>query len=214
MRILIFSFLIFLVAPAWAKSSYDLPYVGDMKIHKTVFEDTFIQIARDNNIGFNELRSANPFIDPWLPGADVELTLPTRHLLPDVPHEGIVINLPEMRLYYFKDKGQPPITHPLGVGREGLSTPTGTTQVVRKIDGPTWRPTARMREENPELPSSVPPGPENNGPPLGVAAVYGGSAAPYIEPVLHVKAGSTTETITISKPMRIESCGGTARIGG
>ncbi|MCB9987795.1 MAG: L,D-transpeptidase family protein [Rhodospirillales bacterium] len=169
MRFFLPALLIIAAFPVWAADVYDRPYIGDMKTHTTVFEDTFIQIARDNNIGFNELRSANPDIDPWLPGADVKLTLPTRHILPDADHQGIVINLPEMRLYYFKDKNEPPITHPLGVGREGLATPTGTTSIVRKVDGPIWRPTPRMREENPDLPAAVPPGTEN---PMGTHALY------------------------------------------
>lgn len=152
-----------------ANKPYFLPYVGDIKHYKTRYEDTLVKIARTYNLGFNELRSANPEVDPWLPGANVDLVLPTRHLLPDAPREGIVVNLADMRLYYFYEADQPPITHPLGVGREGLSTPSGQTRVVRKIEGPTWRPTARMREEDPELPASVPAGPEN---PMGTHALY------------------------------------------
>lgn len=91
------------------------------------------------------------------------------HLLPDAPHEGIVINLPEMRLYAYIEDGEPPVTYPIGIGREGLQTPVGQTKIVRKKIGPTWRPTVRMREENPDLPVSVAAGPEN---PLGTHALY------------------------------------------
>ncbi|HIF25729.1 MAG TPA: L,D-transpeptidase [Micavibrio sp.] len=157
------------VAPMSTPKPYDLPYVGDMKTHITNYEDTLVKIARDNNLGFIELRSVNPDIDPWMPGDNTKLTLPTRHLLPDAPYEGIVINLPEMRLYAFQKDGSPPITHPIGVGRDGLSTPQGTTKVVRKMIGPSWRPTARMRAEKPELPAVVTPGPDN---PLGTHALY------------------------------------------
>lgn len=148
---------------------YVQPYVGAMSHYKTSYEDTLVKIARAHDLGFNELRSANPTIDPWLPGDGGDLVLPGRHLLPDAPRDGIVINLPEMRLYYFYQPDQPPITHPLGVGREGLSTPSGETQVIRKTEGPSWRPTARMREEDPSLPAVVPAGPEN---PLGTHALY------------------------------------------
>lgn len=144
-------------------------YVGDMQIYITRYEDTLIEIARDFNLGFNELRSANPFVDSWMPGARKELIIPARHLLPDVQRRGIVINLPEMRLYMFDRDGLVERTHPIGVGREGLSTPLGSTTVTRKIEGPTWRPTARMRREDPKLPAVVPPGPNN---PMGTHAIY------------------------------------------
>ena len=90
-------------------------------------------------------------------------------MLPDAPRKGLVINLSEMRIYYFKNPGEQPLTYPISIGREGLQTPKGTTSIVRKKEGPTWRPTARMREEDPELPASVPPGPDN---PLGTHAMY------------------------------------------
>lgn len=155
--------------PFPASKPYLMPYVGEESRYVTKYEDTLVKIARRYDLGFNELRSANPDVDPWLPGAGVELILPARHLLPTISHEGIVINLPEMRLYYFYDPDEPPLTHPLGVGREGLSTPSGQTRVIRKTEGPTWRPTLRMRTENPELPAVVPAGPEN---PLGTHALY------------------------------------------
>ncbi|MCB1556295.1 MAG: L,D-transpeptidase family protein [Alphaproteobacteria bacterium] len=156
-------------SPLPSEKPYLLPYVGEMQTHKTRYEDTLVQIARDHDLGFNELRAANPGVDPWLPGKGVKLTLPTRHLLPRAPHEGIVINLPEMRLFYYENPYRAPITHPLGVGREGLSTPSGTTTVIRKQEKPDWRPTARMRTDNPDLPSVVPPGTAN---PLGTHILY------------------------------------------
>lgn len=157
-----------LISPA-AADVYDKPYVGDTAIYKARYEDTMVQLARDNNLGFNELRAANPDVDPWMPGAGTEILLPSRHLLPDAPHEGIVINLPEQRFYYYYKAGEPPITHPIGVGREGLSTPMGATSIVRKKIGPTWRPTPRMRSEDPTLPEAIGPGPDN---PLGTHAMY------------------------------------------
>ena len=148
---------------------YSLSYVGDMRYHTAEYEDTFIKIARDNDIGYVELRAANPYTDPWMPGEGTEIVLPTRHLLPDAGREGIVINLPEQRLYAFVTPGEPPVTHPIGVGRTGLETPTGKTSVVRKKIGPVWRPTARMRAEDPSLPVQIGPGSDN---PLGTHALY------------------------------------------
>jgi len=168
LKSLLLVFLLVLVsAKAWAK--YDLPYVGDQIEYTAEYEDTFVYLARDYNLGFVEMRAANPDIDPWIPGEGTKLVLPTRHLLPNAPRDGIVINLPEMRLYKFFDDGKAPESFPIGVGREGLSTPTGQTKVVRKVVGPVWRPTPRMRKEDPDLPESVPAGPEN---PMGTHALY------------------------------------------
>jgi L,D-transpeptidase ErfK/SrfK len=152
-----------------AVNKYNKDYFGETIIHNAVFEDTLIHLARKNGLGFVELRSANPTLDAWIPGAGAQIILPKQHLLPDAPRNGLVINLAEMRVYYFKDHNQPPQTYAISVGREGLETPTGSTKIVRKKDGPTWRPTKRMREEDPDLPMSVGPGPEN---PLGTHALY------------------------------------------
>jgi len=154
---------------ASAANKYDKDYFGETIVHKAVFEDTLIHLARNNSMGFVELRAANPTLDAWIPGAGANIILPKQHILPEAPRNGIVINLAEMRLYYFKEKGQPPITYPLSIGRDGLQTPMGKTSVVRKKDGPTWRPTKRMRDEDPSLPVSVGPGPDN---PLGSHALY------------------------------------------
>lgn len=148
---------------------YTLDYVGNLASHKAAYEDTLVNVSRGYGLGFVELRAANPGIDPWLPGKGTKIKLPTRHLLPDAPREGIVINLPEMRLYAFADPSEPPLTFPIGVGRVGLDTPLGNTTVRSKTVAPKWRPTKRMRDEDPDLPDVVGPGPEN---PLGTHALY------------------------------------------
>lgn len=162
----ILSILLFLaiITPAHA-----VDYVGDVKRIRASQDDTLLQIMRDHNLGYVEIRAANPGVDVWLPGRGTPVLLPTRHLLPDAKREGVVINLAEMRLYLFLDGADNPKTFPLGIGREGLRTPVGTTKITRKKDGPSWRPTARMRAEDPELPSVVPPGEDN---PLGTHALY------------------------------------------
>jgi L,D-transpeptidase ErfK/SrfK len=143
--------------------------VGTPRIHVARHEDTMVTIARENNVGFVELRLANPGVDIWLPGEGTRVSLPTQRILPDAPREGVVINLSEMRLYYF-DEGTPePRTHPLGIGREGRGTPTGSTRIVRRQHLPTWYPPASLRAEDPELAAVVPPGPDN---PLGEHALY------------------------------------------
>ena len=129
------------------RAEFDADYIGELKLYRAAFEDTFVRLARDNNLGFVELRAANPTLDPWIPGEGAEILLPSQHLLPDTPREGITINLPEMRIFYYPPEGGAPYSFPIGIGRDGFDTPLGRTTVVRKAEHPTWRPTARMREE-------------------------------------------------------------------
>lgn len=143
--------------------------VGDLGVYSARHEDTLLDIARDHQLGFIEVMAANPGVDAWLPGEGTRVILPTAHVLPDAPRTGIVINLAELRLYYFGGRNAPVVTLPIGVGREGFQTPVGTTKVVRKQAGPTWRPTASTRADDPHLPAVVPPGPDN---PLGKYALY------------------------------------------
>ena len=173
MKALLLSFtFVCLVLPMTAKAKvYEKDYFGETEIYKAAFEDTLIHLARNNKLGFVELRAANPTLDPWIPGAGARIVLPRQHILPEAPRKGLVINLAEMRVYYFKTPGEQPLTFPISIGRDGLNTPVGKTSIVRKKEGPTWRPTARMRKEDPELPASVPPGPDN---PLGTHALYFG----------------------------------------
>ncbi len=157
--------------PSYAEEAgvYDKNYIGEMRIHKATSEDTFIELARENNLGYVEMRAANPGIDPWLPGTGTRIVIPSQHLLPDAPGEGIVINLPEMRLFFYPEDGSTPEAFSIGIGREGFGTPQGRTKIINKKEDPVWRPTKRMLEEDPELPEIVQPGPEN---PLGTHALY------------------------------------------
>jgi L,D-transpeptidase ErfK/SrfK len=136
-------------------------------------EDTLPDIARRFNVGYDEIVRANPGVDPWLPGEGRRIVLPTRFVLPDAPRQGLVINLASMRLFYYpphKDKAAPVevITHPIGIGRVGWSTPEGRTKIVSRVKDPSWTPPASVRKEHLEngdpLPAKVPPGPDN---PLG-----------------------------------------------
>ena len=142
--------------------------IGALRFYVTRAEDTLLDIAVANDIGILAISAANPGIDPWIPGADQLILLPTAHLLPEAPREGIVINKAELGLYWFPRRG-PIRRHAIGVGREGFDTPVGETRIVRKQKDPTWYPTARTRADRPELPPVVPPGPDN---PLGRHALY------------------------------------------
>ena len=142
--------------------------IGQAFYVKTRAQDTLLDIGRHNGLGYDEMRAANPKVDMWVPGDAADVLLPTRFVLPDAPREGIVLNLAEKRLYYFPGGGDV-ITHPISIGREGLSTPVGSFRIVRKDKNPTWTPTAqthadRAKEGRPPLPAVVPSGPDN---PLG-----------------------------------------------
>ena len=143
--------------------------IGALQTYAMGEEDTLQDVARYFKLGFVELRTANPKVDPWTPVPGEPVTIPAFHLLPRTRQVGIVVNLAQMRMYYFKAPGQEPITFPIGIGREGLLTPTGETTIVNKAVGPTWFPTPRMREEKPYLPAAIGPGPSN---PLGSHALY------------------------------------------
>lgn len=137
--------------------------IGAVRTHIAVEADTLPDLARENGLGFVEIVAANPGVDPWLPGAGTRIVLPTTHLLPTAPRRGIVINLADQRLYFFPP-GRLVQTYPIGVPSAGAGLQTGTTRVVSKRTNPTWVPPASVREEDPELPLAVPPGPDN---PLG-----------------------------------------------
>jgi L,D-transpeptidase ErfK/SrfK len=146
--------------------------VGAVQITTTSKDDTLPDIARRFDIGYEEIVRANPGVDPWLPGANRRIVVPTQFLLPNAPRDGIVINIPAMRIFYYPKRkpGEPMVvyTYPIGVGKVGWNTPEGTTKIVSRERNPTWRPSAGVRKEHlaneDPVPAVVPPGPDN---PLG-----------------------------------------------
>lgn len=146
--------------------------VGQVRYVKATQADTLLDIARRFDLGYEQIRHANPRVDTWLPGAGTRVILPTLYILPNAPRTGIVVNVAEMRLYYYPKPrpGQTPWleTYPISIGRQNWSTPLATTQVTGKITDPAWYPPASIRAEhaaegNP-LPMRVAPGANN---PLG-----------------------------------------------
>jgi len=135
-------------------------------------EDTLPDIARRFDVGYEEMVTANPGVDPWLPGVGKEVIVPTQFILPAAPHEGVVVNVAEMRIYYYPPhkKGEPQMvyTHPIGIGKVGWKTPEGTTKIVSRQKDPVWVVPKSVRDEHAEdgekLPAQVPAGPDN---PLG-----------------------------------------------
>ncbi|NKI35265.1 L,D-transpeptidase family protein [Wenzhouxiangella sp. XN79A] len=147
--------------------------IGELIEDRLRGDERPLDLARLHNIGHNEIRAANPDVDPWSPAPGTVLTIPQLHVLPDGPREGIVVNLAERRLYYFAsswpDRDGPVVdTHPVGVGLFDRATPTLQTRVTARLEDPAWYPNAETRayyaREGRALPARVPPGPEN---PLG-----------------------------------------------
>ncbi len=137
--------------------------IGEMRTHIAGASDTLLDIARSSGLGFVEIVAANPELDPWLPGDGAKVVLPTAHVLPAAPRQGIVVNLGDFRLYYFPPGGAS-VSFPIGIGREAGMTPLGETRVAGKRANPTWIPPPEARADDPDLPLAVAPGPDN---PLG-----------------------------------------------
>lgn len=145
---------------------------GSVEYVVTRYEDTLLDLARQHSLGYEELVRVNPGVNPWVPGEGTQIALPGQRILPPGPREGIVVNLPEHRLYYFPKpkKGEKPIviTYPVSIGKMDWATPLGKTKVVGKTKNPAWYPPASVRKEHAErgdpLPAVVPAGPDN---PLG-----------------------------------------------
>jgi L,D-transpeptidase ErfK/SrfK len=143
-------------------------------VQKTVIgkDDTLPDIARRFDVGYEEILTANPGVDPWLPGVGREIVVPTEFILPAAPHEGVVVNVAEMRIFYYPrhKKGEPETvyTHPIGIGKVGWKTPEGTTKIISRQKDPVWTVPKSVRAEHQEdgeqLPAQVPAGPDN---PLG-----------------------------------------------
>ncbi len=136
-------------------------------------EETLIDIARRHNIGYEEIRMANPDVSLWVPGKGTEVVIPARYILPPAPREGVVVNLSELRLYYYPADNPGIVeTYPVSVGREEFATPVGITRTTVKVKDPAWAPPASMRREaaarGEPAPAIVPPGPDN---PLGRHAI-------------------------------------------
>ncbi len=141
--------------------------VGAIEHYKVRKGDSYSSIAHTFDIGIVELLAANPTVNRQKPRVGQELIIVSAHILPKAARSGIVLNLPELRLFYFADDGTV-MTFPVSIGREGWETPMGMTRVTRKRKDPVWTPPKSIREENPELPDHVPAGKDN---PLGAYAL-------------------------------------------
>ena len=135
-------------------------------------DDTLPDIARRFDVGYEEMVTANPGIDAWIPGEGREVVVPTQFVLPAAPHEGVVVNVAEMRIFYYpphkKGEAQAVYTYPIGIGKVGWNTPEGTTKIIGRQKDPVWIVPKSVRDEHAKdgdiLPAKVAAGPDN---PLG-----------------------------------------------
>jgi L,D-transpeptidase ErfK/SrfK len=145
--------------------------VGRIETYETRGGESLIEVARKFSIGFNGVAEANPTLDPFVPGSGSRVIIPAQWILPDVTQPtDIVVNLSDLRLYYFftTHAGRFVATFPIGIGDEGRATPLGRYKIVQKLVQPQWQPPPSIRAEDPTLPRIVPPGPDN---PLGSHAL-------------------------------------------
>lgn len=125
--------------------------VGHTRFYSVQKGDTFLDLARFYGLGYNEIEQANPGVDPWIPPVQQAIVLPTEWVLPQGEPKGVIINIPEMRLYYFheRQKDGPLLvsTYPVGLGRDDWRTPKGTFKITGKTKDPTWIIPESIREE-------------------------------------------------------------------
>ncbi len=171
---------LFLVTTATEASTYNLPasgqdIVGTAKYVSASSGDSLVEIAKRYDVGFNQIRDANPGRNPVAPlSSGTAIEVPSRFLLPPLARRGIVINLPEMRMYYYPEKSGTVKTYPIGIGKIGKTIPVTKTAIKSKVENPRWVPTEDIRAFNEEkngivLPRVMAAGPEN---PLGPYGIY------------------------------------------
>ena len=172
---LLFFVSFFTITNLLAANVYDfdnsIQSFGHNQSLKAVYEDTLVDLARQYNLGFNEIIRANPNVDKWLPGEGTIIKIPTQHIIPKgFSKKGITINLSEFRGYLIKDNKL--ITFPVGLGRMDWKTPLGISTIDLKLEKPAWYPPKSVRDEYKNqgkfLPAEVLPGPDN---PLGELAM-------------------------------------------
>ncbi len=139
-----------------------MPVVGALQYHTIRNDETILDIARQYELGFNEIALYHPDLDPWVPKPELSILIPTRWILPVSRYEEVVINIPEMRLYRFFKKIGLVKTYPIGIGRKGFETPPVVSQVADRKRHPSWTTPPSMWESHGR--QVIPPGTEN---PLG-----------------------------------------------
>lgn len=152
---------------------FDLPtdgnaLVGSVQTATAQGKDNFPTLAQRYNVTYTGLVEANPNVNPMHPGRNKEITIPSAYLLPVTPRQGIVINLAELRLYYYPPHSNQVYTYPIGIGVENWNITPGMFKIIQKKKDPSWTATpdtrAELERRGYNIPRTVPPGPDN---PLG-----------------------------------------------
>lgn len=155
--------------------------VGQLQVVIARHQDTLLDIARHYDVGYNEIRAANPGVDPWLPGAGTHVLVPTQYILPPKPWTGIIIDIPERRLFYFPVGQNVVYTYPVGIFRPKWPNPLGSTRIIAKVRNPTWTVPKNIQEEHAKagepIPAFFPAGPDN---PMGELALETGWSQIFI----------------------------------
>lgn len=171
-RLLCVLFLSLVAVEAYA-ATYQLPadggdVVGALQMATLRSGVSLSTVVENYDIGYYELLEANPQMNPLHPYVGQRVVIPTQYVLPQASRQGIIINLAELRLYYFPPNQNVVVTEPIGIGRQGWDTPEGTFKIVEKIPSPAWHVPASIAADSAKqgiiLPAVVPPGPDN---PLG-----------------------------------------------
>lgn len=178
---LLCSLLMLLVSQSAQAVSYPLPPEGSRLVGSPLTitipsgnTQPLEAFAAQYGQGLSNMLEANPGVDVFLPKSGSTLIVPQQLILPDTVREGIVINVAEMRLYYYPAGSNTVEVLPIGIGQAGRETPRNwVTAVERKQEAPSWTPTPNTRREyaarGESLPAFVPAGPDN---PMGLYAIY------------------------------------------
>jgi lipoprotein-anchoring transpeptidase ErfK/SrfK len=155
-----------LMATSYTMAEDNKRLIGEPKVHIVVKGDYLQQLAVQYDVGFLALLAANQIHESSLLKVGSKIIIPNEMLIPYISREGIVINLPELRLYYFLPEVNKVHVFPVGIGKEGLSTPLTSTVITDKRKNPIWRPTQEMQarhfaQHGKYLAKEVPPGPNN-----------------------------------------------------
>jgi L,D-transpeptidase ErfK/SrfK len=160
--------------------------VGQVQVVTDIGKNTLFDIARHYDLGYKEIVEANPGVSVWVPDQNQKIVVPTEFILPPKPWVGIVINIPQRRVYYFpkpkKGKATQVMTFPLGISRPGWPTPLGQTRIIAKFRDPSWIVPKSIQKDHrkqgePQFPSYFPPGPDN---PMGMLAMETGFSEIFI----------------------------------
>jgi L,D-transpeptidase ErfK/SrfK len=130
--------------------------IGEILTYKIKKGDTLLDVGRYYDESGKEISDANGHLDWWLPPVGREIILPTQHILPVSRRQGVVMNIPEMRIYYYptaviirgrgrhktvvtsEDTSRVVYTFPVGLGRFDWKTPVGAFKIRGKTKDPTW----------------------------------------------------------------------------